>query len=158
VCFSGSQRGYLLCGLGGHVVTSWWGRLWRGNALALSQPAGSPPMHLFIAFDFNSLGSAWPFLLLFPSESRCIPFSWSFHLELHLAFVSARSLPHEGFACLVIAQRQRRIQLRVFLCSCFYASSSCSSNFSCLLNLENFSTWSLLTCLESPSTYCERRC
>jgi len=41
VCFSGPQRGYLLCGLGGHVVTSWWGRLWRGNALVLSQPAGS---------------------------------------------------------------------------------------------------------------------
>ena len=41
VCFSGSQRGYLWSGFGGHVVSSWWGRSWRGNALALSQPTGS---------------------------------------------------------------------------------------------------------------------
>jgi len=41
VCFSGSQRGYLWSGLGGHVVSSGRGRSWRGNAFALSQPAGS---------------------------------------------------------------------------------------------------------------------
>ena len=40
-----------------------------------------------------------------------------FHLELHSAFVSARNLPHEDVAYLVIAQRQRKIQLRVFFLS-----------------------------------------
>ena len=29
--FSGSQRHYHWCGLEGHVVSSWWGRSWRGQ-------------------------------------------------------------------------------------------------------------------------------
>ena len=31
----------LWCGGEGHVAWSWWGRSWRGNALALGQPAGT---------------------------------------------------------------------------------------------------------------------
>ena len=41
MCFSDSQRGYLWNGLEGHVVSSWWKRSWRDNALALSQPTWS---------------------------------------------------------------------------------------------------------------------
>ena len=41
LCFQVLRRGFLWCGLEGHVESSWWGGSWRGNALALSQPAGS---------------------------------------------------------------------------------------------------------------------
>ena len=41
LCFSGSQRGYLWRRIEGHVVSSWWGSSWRGNALTLGQPAGT---------------------------------------------------------------------------------------------------------------------
>ena len=64
-------------------------------------------------FAFNSLGSTWLPLLLFLSKSWCIPFSWSLCFKFLLAFVSARNLPHEGVACLAIAQTHRRTSIRI---------------------------------------------
>jgi len=64
LCFSGSQRGYLWCGREGHMVSSWWGGSWRGNALALGQPAGSVDNFGFLIF-------------LIECSFMCL-FSWSF--------------------------------------------------------------------------------
>jgi len=69
LCFSGSQRGYLWCGLGGPVVSSWRGRSWRGNTLALSQPAGSVSILNFILpitsyFSFTNTINYYTILVL----------------------------------------------------------------------------------------------